>query len=158
MEPILKNEKDAHQDSRVFSIPVHINYEDTDAGGVVYYGNYLGYMERARNAYLRQHGFPLLLLARDYKIIFVVTDVSIKYLFPARLDDELQVTLEIQKMGAATVMFVHEVLKEGKCLVQASVNLATINSETFKPCRIPKNIRSCLDTARCDPVSVPEIQ
>ncbi len=158
LEPVLKNEKDAHQDNRLFSIPVHINYEDTDAGGVVYYGNYLGYMERARNAYLRQHGFPLSLLARNYNVLFVVTDARIKYLFPARLDDELQVTLKVQKMRAATVMFLHEVLKEGKCLVQASVNLATINSETFKPCRIPQNIRSCFDAARCESTKVPKTQ
>jgi acyl-CoA thioester hydrolase len=145
---MFENEKDVHQDNRLFSIPVHINYEDTDAGGVVYYGNYLGYMERARNAYLRQHGFPLSLLARDHKVLFVVTEANIKYLFPARLDDELQVTLKIEKMGAATILFLHEVLKEDKCLVQARVNLATINSETFKPCRIPQSVRSCFNMAR----------
>ena len=148
MESTLEDEKDAHQDSRLFSIPVHINYEDTDAGGVVYYGNYLGYMERVRNAYLRQHGFPLSSLAQDHKVIFVVTDASIRYLFPARLDDELQVTLKIEKMGAATIRFLHEVLKDDKCLVQARVNLATINSETFKPCRIPQSVRSCFNMAR----------
>ena len=147
---MLDHERDVDRENRVFSIPVQINYEDTDAGGVVYYGNYLGYMERTRNAYLRHHGFPLSMLARDHKVLFVVTDASIQYLFPARLDDELQVTLKIEKMGAATVKFLHEVVRGSKCLVKASVSLATINSETFKPCRIPKNIRSCFDITRSE--------
>lgn len=126
-----------------FSIPVQINYEDTDAGGVVYYANYLAYMERARNAWLRYHGFPLSVLAQQQKVIFVVTDARLRYIAPALLDDELQVTLVIGKPGAARVEFVHEVRRDDQCLVRGWVSLATIDAETFKPRRIPGNLRNC---------------
>ena len=127
-----------------FSICVNINYEDTDAGGVVYYGNYLAYMERARNAYLRHHGFPLGVLAEQHNILFVVTDAHIRYLSPARLDDELKITLEIEKAGAASVVFQHHVFRGQDKLVEAKVKLATINSESFKPFRIPASVKKCL--------------
>ena len=82
--------------SFAFQISTVINYEDTDAGGVVYYGNYLGYMERARNAYLRDLGYPLSNLQEESQVLFVVTDARLKYLMPARLDDELTITLDIK--------------------------------------------------------------
>ena len=127
-----------------FSIQVQINYEDTDAGGVVYYGNYLGYMERARNAYLRKQGFQLGTLADQHQILFVVTEARLKYLLPARLDDELRVTLGIINTSGAGVEFEHLVLRGRECLVKGEIKLATINSVTFQPCRIPKILRPSL--------------
>ena len=127
-----------------YSITLQINYEDTDAGGVVYYGNYLGYMERARNAFLRSLGLPLARVRDDYNLLFVVTEASINYHAPAVLDDEIQVTLEIQKLGAASVVFWHNVLRDTDRLVSARIKVATVHGETFRPLRIPTQIRAML--------------
>lgn len=135
---------DGQSGDEVFSIQVQINYEDTDAGGVVYYGNYLGYMERARNAYLREQGFPLLTLRDQHQVLFVVTEARLKYLLPARLDDELRVTLGIIKAGGAGVEFEHLVLRGTDCLVKGEIKLAILNSVTFKPCRMPQVLRPSL--------------
>ena len=138
-------EEDSGQESRgAHSITLQINYEDTDAGGVVYYGNYLGYMERARNAFLRSLGWPLARVRDDYSLLFVVTEASINYHAPAVLDDEIQVTLEIQKLGAASVVFGHNVLRDTDRLVSASIKVATVHGETFRPLRIPSQIRAML--------------
>lgn len=128
-----------------FSIPLFINYEDTDAGGVVYYGNYLGYMERVRNAFLRQHGFPLGVLAEKHHIMFVVREVRLRYLLPARLDDELEVTLGVAGKRGAVVLFRHQVLRGDELLVEGEVTLATISNVTFKPCRIPVILEACFN-------------
>ncbi len=129
-----------------FSITVTINYEDTDAGGVVYYSNYLGYMERARNACLRSLGFPPGALKEERGLLFVVRDVVLEYFSPARLDDEIEVTLRIRKLAGASMVFEHEVTRGGNCLVRGVVGLAVINDRTFKPCRIPGWLRAALET------------
>ena len=126
-----------------FSIPLLVNYEDTDAGGVVYYGNYLAYMERARNAFLRSKGFPLSMLTRDHQILFVVTEASLRYLLPAKLDDELEITLDISKIRGASVQFHHQVRRGREILVDGVIMLAVLNSETFQPRRIPEFLRDC---------------
>ena len=130
--------------NEVFAVDVQINYEDTDAGGVVYYGNYLGYMERARNAYLRSHGFPLNMMAEVHRLLFVVTEAKLRYFAPARLDDLLQVTLSVGKVGGASIIFKHRAMRGQECLVSAEVKMATLNCDTFAPCRIPDNLKSRL--------------
>ena len=120
-----------------YSISLQINYEDTDVGGVVYYGNYLGYMERARNAYLRSLGLPPGKLVEEHQVLFVVTQASIKYLAPARLDDDLLITLHIEKVRGAEIIFKHQVLRGETCLVTAVIDLAVLHSETFRPRRVP---------------------
>lgn len=129
--------------NREFSIPLLVNYEDTDAGGVVYYGNYLAYMERVRNAFLREKGYPLSALTRDHKVLFVVTEASLRYLLPAKLDDELEITLGISKIRGASVQFHHQVLRNGQVLVDGVIMLAVLNSDTFTPMRIPEFLRAC---------------
>ena len=124
-----------------YSITLQINYEDTDAGGVVYYGNYLAYMERARNAFLRDKGLPLTRVQKEFDLIFVVSEATVKYLSPARLDDDIQVTLEIEKMGAASIWFEHEVRRGADSLVRATIKLATVNSSSYRPFRIPDTLR-----------------
>ena len=131
----------ARETDGLFSLAIQINYEDTDAGGVVYYGNYLGYMERARNAYLRSRDLHLTRLQKDYNLVFVVTEANLRYHAPAVLDDEILVTLEIEKMGAASVWFRHKVMRKSTCLVNAGVRLATVDSQTFQPFRIPEELR-----------------
>ena len=127
-----------------FVLPLPINYEDTDAGGVVYYANYLGYMERARNACLRRMGFPLTRLRQQHCVLFVVTEARLKYRLAARLDDEIEVTLEILRLGRASMVFRQQVQRDGRLLVDGEIKLALVNSETFAPCRIPAPLAGAL--------------
>ncbi|MXZ81980.1 MAG: YbgC/FadM family acyl-CoA thioesterase [Gammaproteobacteria bacterium] len=127
-----------------FSIRVPVNYEDTDAGGVVYYGNYLGYMERARNACLRFHGFPLTRIEKEDGMLFVVTNVELRYYLPARLDDELEVNLKVRQIRGARVSFMHQVLRGADRLVEGEIDLATVDSRTGRPCRIPERLKAGL--------------
>ena len=134
-----------HNRGTTFSIPLQINYEDTDAAGVVYYGNYPGYMERARNACLRGLGFPLNKLTQQYSVLFVVSEVRLKYLSAARLDDELEVTVEILQLKRASVVFAQQVRRGGEVLVDGEIRLALVNNDTFRPCRIPQELAGALN-------------
>lgn len=133
-----------------FSITVRINYEDTDAGGVVYYANYLAYMERARNACLREMGFPLSELQRNQKLVFVVAEANLKYLLPARLDDLIEITLAVQEIKGATVKLAQQAIRNGRLLVDSTIKLVTLNSDTFSPCRIPEKLRKSLEQHRIE--------
>ena len=132
----------------MFSIPVVINYEDTDAAGVVYYANYLGYMERARNACLRQAGFPLAMVRDELNVVFVVTEARLRYRRPARLDDVVDITLEVETARGASVTFVQQVRRDDDLLVDGRIRVGTLTSDTFSPCRIPDIIRHALDDYR----------
>ncbi|MYB33734.1 MAG: YbgC/FadM family acyl-CoA thioesterase [Gammaproteobacteria bacterium] len=125
-----------------FSITIQVNYEDTDAAGVVYYGKYLGYMERARNACLRFHGLPLTQIMKQDKILFVVTEVQLRYYLPARLDDEIEVNLKVQQIKGARVRFLQQVLRGSERLVEGEVDLATVDSRTGRPSRIPEHLKT----------------
>ncbi|MCY4312557.1 MAG: YbgC/FadM family acyl-CoA thioesterase [Gammaproteobacteria bacterium] len=120
-----------------FSITIQVNYEDTDAAGVVYYGNYLGYLERARNACLRFHGFPLTQIMKQDKILFAVTEVRLRYHLPARLDDEIEVNLKVQQIKGARVRFLQHVWRGSERLVEGEVDLASVDCRTGRPSRIP---------------------
>lgn len=120
-----------------FKWPVRVYYEDTDSGGVVYYANYLRFLERARTEWLRAKGFHQTALAQDYGVVFVVTALSIEYRRPARFDDMLAVTVEPAVLGASRIVLLQRVLREDDEIVAASVRLGCINTVTFKPVRIP---------------------
>lgn len=127
-----------------YALRLPINYEDTDVGGVVYYANYLGYMERARNAYLRHLGFPLTVLAERHQALFVVTEARLRYLAPARLDDEIEVGVALRRLRRASLEFVQQVRRGDEILVQGELKLATVHSQTFKPRRIPPPLETAL--------------
>ena len=133
-----------------FSVSVRINYEDTDAGGVVYYANYLAYMERARNACLRELGYPLSQLQCDQKLVFVVAEANVKYKLPARLDDVIDITLAVLEIKGASVDLSQQVLRGGNLLVDATIKLVTLNSDTFSPCRMPVELRQSLERHRIE--------
>ncbi len=120
-----------------FSWPVRVYYEDTDSGGGVYYANYLRFLERARTEWLRASGFEQTVLAREHRVVFVVTALSIEYRRPARFNDLLVVTVEPAERGASRIVLLQRVLREAEELVAASVRLACVNTVTFKPVRIP---------------------
>src|SRR5438874_13101867 len=89
----------------VFRWPARVYWEDTDGGGIVYYANYLRFLERARSEWLRARGHSQLQLARDRGVVFTVVSVAVDYRAPARLDDELEVTCELPGGGAASLRF-----------------------------------------------------
>jgi acyl-CoA thioester hydrolase len=100
--------------------PVRIYYEDTDAGGVVYYANYLKFLERCRSEWLRAIGHQQADLLRDPGIAFVVRSVSIEYLKPARLDDQLLVDLEVEKISRAQIFFRQHIRRADESLAEAA--------------------------------------
>lgn len=127
-----------------FSLPVRVYWEDTDGAGVVYYANYLRFMERARTEWLRALGYDQTRLAADLGIAFVVRSASIEYLRPARLDDRLDVHVELEHMGASAIVFRQRVLRGEEVLSEASVKIACVRLAEFQPARIPRELRSAL--------------
>ena len=130
--------KDRHR--YVFSVRVY--YEDTDAAGVVYYANYLRYLERARTEWLRALGFEQGDLARDGGIAFAVRSLGVEYLKPARLDDALDIVSEIETVGRAQLLFHQRVERKGEALVTATVRVACIDAARLTVASIPRDIRS----------------
>lgn len=129
----------------IFEWPVRVYYEDTDAGGVVYYANYLKYLERARTEWLRKLGFEQDLLMRESGIVFAVRRVEIDYLLPARLDDALSVQAEIAAAGRASLTFAQRIVRPpGTELIRATVKVACLDREKFRPAAIPPLIREKL--------------
>jgi len=123
-----------------FAWPIRVYFEDTDSGGIVYYANYLKFLERARTEWLRALGFCQSELAARAGVVFVVRSLAIDYLRPSRIDDSLQVTVEPVKVGAAQLVVAQEVRRDGAVLVSAEVRLACVNAATLKPVRIPQAI------------------
>lgn len=133
-----------------FSWPARVYWEDTDGGGVVYYANYLKYLERARTEWLRHLGFSQTVLAKDPGIVFVVASLSIDYRRPARLDDSLTVTCEYRPDGAACMRFEQRIQRAagneaGELLVEASVRVACLDAQTFRPRRLPADLVKAFD-------------
>lgn len=122
-----------------FHWPVRVYYEDTDAGGVVYHANYLRFMERARSEWLRTLGHPVDQIAEREKKLFVVRSVQLKFKRPARLSEELLVSAELVETRRASMRLRQEICRgTGDLLVSAQVELAMVDSETFRPVRLPR--------------------
>ena len=123
-----------------FLWPVRVYYEDTDSGGVVYYANYLKFMERARTEMLRSYGFEQDQLIRDQGVIFAVHSLSVKYKKPAVFNDELLVKTKISHCAKASMDFSHSIIRvsDKTLLCEAEVKVACINAEKFTPMVIPK--------------------
>jgi len=129
-----------------FVWPVRVYYEDTDSGGVVYYANYLKFLERARTEWLRALGFDQSELLRDYNVIFVVRRVEIDYLRPAVFDDALAVTVKVHGEGRSWIELDQTVEREGEdALVKARVKIVCVNGQTFKPAGIPPEIKAKME-------------
>jgi acyl-CoA thioester hydrolase len=127
-----------------FSFPVRIYWEDTDAGGIVYYANYLKFMERARSEWLRAQGIEQGPLQREQGIIFVVVNAETQFQRPARYGDLLQVTCEIEKQTKASLIFKQDVLRAGadptELLVTGRVRVACLDAEKFRPRALPDEL------------------
>ncbi len=129
-----------------FRWPVRVYYEDTDAGGVVYYANYLRFLERARTEWLASLGFTVTALQRDHGALFVVHRLDIEYRHPARLYDALEVTLSLETLGRSRLAAVQYVLRGGARLVGARVTLACLDPVSWRPARIPAPVAAKIET------------
>ena len=129
-----------------FLWPVRIYYEDTDAGGVVYYANYLRFMERARTEYLRQLGFEQDELMRDPGVLFAVRSVKVDYLLPARFNEQLQVSVEIVNQGRASLTFAQDVIRpvDDALLCRGEIKVACLDAASFRACSIPESITTAI--------------
>ena len=123
-----------------FSLPIRVYIEDTDAGGIVYYVNYLKYLERARTELMRTFGLERAAVA-DAGWNFVVSDVSLSYQEPARLDDQLHATAVISAVGGATINFHQKVRRAGAVLVSGDIQIACVDRGTGRPTRLDAALR-----------------
>jgi acyl-CoA thioester hydrolase len=150
---------------RGFCSTQRVYWEDTDAGGVVYYANYLKFLERARTEWLRAQGFSQHALAQQPGILFAVTNVEVSYQRPARLDDELLVTCELKRAGTASLRFAQRIYRRdgadaqppadaspardacdaaGELLTTAQVRVACLDAQTLRPQRLPDFLQDLL--------------
>ena len=120
-----------------FSFRLRVYYEDTDAAGIVYYANYLRYLERARTEWLAARGDDPAELQRTHGIVFVVRRIEADFRAPARLADHLDVTVAIESLARASLVVRQEVRRNGELVVAARVALACVDARTLKPVRIP---------------------
>lgn len=127
----------------VFRWPVRVYYEDTDAGGVVYYANYLKFLERARSEWLRAKGVEQPELLREYSVLLVVRKVAVNYLKPAKFNDELIVTARIASVGRARAEF-HQTIEREHVLVDARIEIACVHASGFKPAPFPDVLKNLL--------------
>jgi acyl-CoA thioester hydrolase len=135
-----------------------VYWEDTDGGGIVYYANYLRFLERARTEWLRSLGYSQRALAEEPGIVFAVVSLNIEYRKPAKLDDELFITCEPKVEGAATIVFAQQIYRsaggaqaggrqaggreaidqgQASLLVEASARVACLDARTLRPRRLP---------------------
>jgi acyl-CoA thioester hydrolase len=128
----------------VFSWPVRVYWEDTDAGGVVYHAAYLRFLERARSEWLRAHGVAQQRLREEHGILFVVADMQVKFLAPARLDDVLHADITAFTRRSASMRFAQCILRpaDGALLIEADVRAACIDAASYRPRRIPDSLLS----------------
>ena len=132
-----------------FSWPVRVYYEDTDAGGVVFYANYLKFFERARTEMLRAMGYEQDELTANEGIIFVVRSVQVDYLSPARFNEQLQVSAEVRLVKKASLTFEQMITRGDDVLCKGSVRIACLDAQTMRPKAIPETLfRAILEHTR----------
>lgn len=129
-------------------LTVRVYYEDTDAGGVVYYANYLKYLERARSELLRGLGFEQRALAERTGRVFAVRSLSVDYLKPARLDDLLEIRTTVKDMGRAQVTFAQSIVRAGETLLTAEVRVACLDLARGKAAAMPAEIHARLSALK----------
>lgn len=130
-----------------FTWNIRVYYEDTDAGGIVFYANYLKYFERARTEWLRAADVHQHDLAIDQKIMFVVKSSALEYHAPARMDDALKLNTTVVKLGQASLHFLQEIWCGSQLLTTARIKVGCVNTETIRPCAIPTKILKKIQVA-----------
>lgn len=127
-----------------FSWPIRVYYEDTDAAGLVYYANYLRFMERARTEWLRARGVHQLRLAEESGVVFAIRRMEVDWILPARLDDVLDVSVHSVRAGATRLSFRQEMSRNADTVLlsKADVEAVCLDAATFKPVRMPRWVRT----------------
>lgn len=125
-------------------LTIRVYWEDTDAGGVVFYANYLKFFERARTEWLRALGVEQRTLQADTGCIFVVSEVQVRYLASARLDDLLTVGVQMLQLGRASMELEQQAWRGDTLLAEGRVRVGCVNAVTMRPCRIPDPVEKLL--------------
>ena len=123
-----------------FAWHVRVYYEDTDAGGVVYYANYLKFYERARTEMLRELGYEQDRLMENEQVIFVVRSVQVDYLKPTKFNELIQISADIAKLGPASLTFEQEMSRDDVILSRAMIRIACLDANTMRPKEIPQEL------------------
>lgn len=125
-------------------LTVRVYWEDTDAGGVVYYANYLRFFERARTEWLRSLGVEQSRLQAQTDSIFVVAEVQLRYIVAARLDDQITLTVRVLESGRASLQLQQQAWRADTLLAEGRVRIGCVRASTLKPCRIPQAVCTAL--------------
>lgn len=131
-----------------FTWPIRVYWEDTDAGGIVFYANYLKFFERARTEWLRALGVQQGALREAAGGMFIVSETSARYLAPARLDDELSVTAALQAAGRASLIIAQQAWRGGTLLCEGTIRIGWVDAATLRPARIPDSILEVVNEKR----------
>ncbi|HEV3424306.1 MAG TPA: tol-pal system-associated acyl-CoA thioesterase [Paraburkholderia sp.] len=127
-----------------FTWPVRVYYEDTDAGGIVFYANYLKFFERARTEWLRACGIEQNRLAEETGALFIVRSTALDYRAPARLDDLVKVVSRTERIGRASVDFAQEAWRDGTLLATGTIRVACVDRVALRPAAIPAPVLAAL--------------
>ncbi|KPF48418.1 hypothetical protein IP87_14975 [beta proteobacterium AAP121] len=127
-----------------FEHTLRVYWEDTDAGGVVFYANYLKFFERARTEWLRSLGVGQQALREATGAIFIVAETQLRYIAPARLDDALRVTVQLQQRGQASLHIQQQAWRGDTLLCEGRIRIGCVDEGTFRPRRIPNEVLSTL--------------
>ena len=127
---------------QIYSLPIRVYFQDTDAGGVVYHASYVNFMERARTEWLRdRYGYSNAGLMSEFGVAFVVRSLRLDYLKPALLDDMLAVSAQVKELGRSRVTLLQNVMRGEELLVEAEIHLVCVTMSNFKPTGIPEVLR-----------------
>ena len=125
--------------------PIRIYYEDTDSGGVVYHSNYLKFLERARTEWLRDFEIDQKALKDNLNLMFVVHEIDIKFIRPAVFNDEIEVQTKKDKLGSVKIELEQKIFRSSELLIESRVVVASVNSISMKPMRIPNEIKLLME-------------
>lgn len=127
--------------AQLFTLPVRVYFQDTDAGGVVYHASYVNFMERARTEWMRGFGFTNAGLMKELGVVFVVRSLKLDYLKPALLDDLITVSAQLKEIGRSRVTLHQAIMRGEEKLVEAEIHLVSVSLESFKPVSVPEVLR-----------------
>ena len=128
--------------AHVYSLPIRVYFQDTDAGGVVYHASYVNFLERARTEWLRDcYGYSNAGLMKEFGVVFVVRSLKLDYLKPALLDDLLTVSAQLKETGRSRITLQQSVMRGEEVLVEAEIHLVCVTVDGFKPVSVPEVLR-----------------
>jgi acyl-CoA thioester hydrolase len=127
--------------AQLFTLPIRVYFQDTDAGGVVYHASYVNFMERARTEWMRGFGFTNAGLMKELGVVFVVRSLKLDYLKPALLDDLITVSVQLKEIGRSRVTLLQAIMRGEEKLVEAEIHLVSVSLESFKPVSVPEVLR-----------------